>query len=280
MSKRRDKSLPPVPPMESTRPATAPLLHDSSPPTRLPVRSRTASTPKQFHAAGNNLKEKGRQFAVLASSWRGKAMASVNASAGLGISSLNAPWNKRATSTPSPSAPEPACITVLGVQVPRDATPGLVFGRTLQDAALATRLASPEPRETLSRVPSMEDPRAERERERREARAWLPAVAIRCLECTCRCAAAHCADSTRETDIELYADTEEGLFRVPGSNQQVQQLKMLFDAGLDVDLRSKNTSDLDPHSVASLFKLWLRERASPRACPDRTDGAGQSPNQY
>jgi hypothetical protein len=65
-------------------------------------------------------------------------------------------------------------------------SPRLVFGHTLREAALSTRLASPEGHETLSRIETNESATAARERERTEAKAWLPALAIRCLECTCR----------------------------------------------------------------------------------------------
>lgn len=51
------------------------------------------------------------------------------------------------------------------------------------------------------------------------------------------------------------------VYSVPGSAQQVSQLKTLFDCGMDLDLRTKSTSELDPHAVASLFKAWLRECA-------------------
>lgn len=53
--------------------------------------------------------------------------------------------------------------------------------------------------------------------------------------------------------------SEEGLYRVPGSHLQVQRLKALFNSGLDLDLREISTSELDPHSVTGVFKLWLRE---------------------
>lgn len=74
-----------------------------------------------------------------------------------------------------------------------------------------------------------------------EAKAYLPGMAIRCLEY-----------------VETWV-SEEGLYRVSGSHHQVQQLKTLFDAGCDLDLRNISTAELDPHSVTGLFKLWLRE---------------------
>lgn len=46
---------------------------------------------------------------------------------------------------------------------------------------------------------------------------------------------------------------------VPGRSNLVAQLRALFDAGIDLDLREIHPGDLDPHAVASLFKSWLRE---------------------
>lgn len=50
---------------------------------------------------------------------------------------------------------------------------------------------------------------------------------------------------------------------VPGRSNLVSQLRALFDAGIDPDLREIHPGDLDPHAVASLFKCWLREIPDP-----------------
>lgn len=48
-------------------------------------------------------------------------------------------------------------------------------------------------------------------------------------------------------------------YSIPGSASQVAALRASFDAGEDEDLRKRLPGDLDPHSVASVFKSWLRE---------------------
>lgn len=165
----------------------------------------------------------------------------------------------------SPSAPADA---IFGLKLPRDeAQRHQVFGVPLKDAAKATRLISPDRLEaehllisaTRSSVDltdrlrcvctahrlsaALRTDSSFRSRQRVEAKAYLPAVCIRSLEY-----------------IEEHVD-EEGLYRVSGSHLQVQQLKLLFDAGLQLDLRSLGTSDLDPHSVTGVLKLWLRQCA-------------------
>ena len=56
--------------------------------------------------------------------------------------------------------------------------------------------------------------------------------------------------------------------RVPGRSNLVSQLRALFDAGIDPDLREIHPGDLDPHAVASLFKSWLREIPDPLLSPE------------
>jgi hypothetical protein len=74
--------------------------------------------------------------------------------------------------------------------------------------------------------------------------------------CTASTVAIRCLDYLNE-----YGKTEEGIYRIPGSTQQISNLKTIFDAGADVDLLSTlSTRDLEPSAVASCFKLWLRER--------------------
>lgn len=73
----------------------------------------------------------------------------------------------------------------------------------------------------------------------------VPAIAYRCL-----------------VHLERWGVREEGIYRVPGASNDVALLRALFDAGEDVDLAQYSPGDLDPHAVASVFKLWLRERTS------------------
>ncbi|KAM9313059.1 rho GTPase-activating protein 25 [Gastrophryne carolinensis] len=63
-----------------------------------------------------------------------------------------------------------------------------------------------------------------------------------------------CADFILENGLN-----EEGIFRLPGQDNLVKQLKEAFDAGE----RPSFTSDTDVHTVASLFKLYLRELPEP-----------------
>jgi hypothetical protein len=51
----------------------------------------------------------------------------------------------------------------------------------------------------------------------------------------------------------------EGIFRLSGNAVRVREIKTQFDRGQDVDL-SKET---DPHVVAGLIKLFLRELPEP-----------------
>ena len=51
----------------------------------------------------------------------------------------------------------------------------------------------------------------------------------------------------------------EGLFRQSGLASHIQELKVSFDRGEYVDLADED----DPHSVASLLKLFLRELGDP-----------------
>ncbi|XP_041087806.1 rho GTPase-activating protein 25-like isoform X2 [Polyodon spathula] len=53
--------------------------------------------------------------------------------------------------------------------------------------------------------------------------------------------------------------SEEGIFRLPGQDNQVKQFRDTFDAGE----RPSFPSDTDVHTVASLFKLYLRELPEP-----------------
>ncbi len=48
----------------------------------------------------------------------------------------------------------------------------------------------------------------------------------------------------------------EGLFRIPGSQVQIEEFKEAFDSGQDVDLSKCK----DPNTIAGLLKLFLREQ--------------------
>ncbi|MBW0495984.1 hypothetical protein O181_035699 [Austropuccinia psidii MF-1] len=71
---------------------------------------------------------------------------------------------------------------------------------------------------------------------------YLPSISIRCLEY-----------------LDFWGCREEGIYRIPGRLTDIEKLKTLFDAGCDLDLLQLPLSSLDPHAVASVFKLWLRE---------------------
>ncbi|NWI31302.1 RHG25 protein, partial [Sula dactylatra] len=63
-----------------------------------------------------------------------------------------------------------------------------------------------------------------------------------------------CAEFIREHGM-----SEEGIFRLPGQDNLVKQLRDAFDAGE----RPSFDWDTDVHTVASLFKLYLRELPEP-----------------
>ncbi|XP_042200480.1 rho GTPase-activating protein 25 [Callorhinchus milii] len=63
-----------------------------------------------------------------------------------------------------------------------------------------------------------------------------------------------CADFIREHGLN-----EEGIFRLPGQDNLVKQLRDTFDSGE----RPSFNQDTDVHTVASLFKLYVRELPEP-----------------
>lgn len=63
-----------------------------------------------------------------------------------------------------------------------------------------------------------------------------------------------CADFMREHGLK-----EEGIFRLPGQDNLVKELRDAFDAGE----RPSFNRDTDVHTVASLFKLYFRELPEP-----------------
>lgn len=123
--------------------------------------------------------------------------------------------------------------TILGVRVPK--LSGACFARELAPAVESTRVRNDGPAVRSARERNDEVTGD-------EARNWLPGIAYRALQF-----------------LEEWGRTEEGVYRVPGRSGTVGQLRALFDAGCDCDLREMHPADLDPHAVASLFKAWLRD---------------------
>ncbi|KAG6887081.1 hypothetical protein C0992_000866 [Termitomyces sp. T32_za158] len=74
----------------------------------------------------------------------------------------------------------------------------------------------------------------------------LPALVVRCAQ-----------------HLLIWGIQEEGLFRVPGRTLHVSKLKAEFDNGADFDMTECSPGDVDPHAVASVFKLFLRELPEP-----------------
>ncbi|KAF9307155.1 hypothetical protein BG003_000780, partial [Podila horticola] len=70
----------------------------------------------------------------------------------------------------------------------------------------------------------------------------VPAVVTRCIEY-----------------LDIMGVEEVGLYRVPGSTSNVARLKTMFDHGLDYDFLQKGHEPQNPHDVATLLKLYLRE---------------------
>lgn len=143
--------------------------------------------------------------------------------------------------------PSVSSVVILGVSIPANRA-GEVFGAPLQVAADRTCLkqAGDLPEQYAVSQAALS--------RRREACKYLPAIAIRCLDY-----------------LNEYGKTEEGIYRIPGSSQQVANLRTIFDSGSDVELLTRlSTQDLEPSAVASVFKLWLREREpgfSLESCP-------------
>jgi len=58
--------------------------------------------------------------------------------------------------------------------------------------------------------------------------------------------------------LKVRGTTEKGIFRVPGTHSKIQETKKLLEAGKKVEF-----GDIDIMTVASIFKLWLRELPTP-----------------
>ncbi|KAL8281214.1 hypothetical protein RQP46_006248 [Phenoliferia psychrophenolica] len=145
---------------------------------------------------------------------------------------LSKEWGKK--SKGASDNPIKLPTTILGVKVPRKS--GVAFGVPLERVVEETR------------IPLYEDHYRKRDTDEvtgDEARRWLPAVAVRCFEY-----------------LEEWGKKEEGIYRVPGSSYQIAQLRALFDAGMDLDLREIHPGDLDPHGgkEEKLGKLGTEER--------------------
>ncbi|KAF9926639.1 hypothetical protein BGZ67_007998 [Mortierella alpina] len=70
----------------------------------------------------------------------------------------------------------------------------------------------------------------------------VPAVVTRCIEY-----------------LDVMGVEEVGLYRVSGSTTNVARLKAMFDHGHDYDFLQKGNEPQNPHDVATLLKLYLRE---------------------
>lgn len=125
--------------------------------------------------------------------------------------------------------------TVLGVRVPN--TRGLAFGVFLAPLVALTRTPSPP----FHTPPSTDEVSGS------DAREFLPGIAYRCLEY-----------------LSEWGPKEEGIYRIPGRSHMVNQLKVMYDAGVgqELDLRETHPAEMEPAAVASVFKSWLRERMS------------------
>ncbi|GAA5876089.1 hypothetical protein JCM8547_002633 [Rhodosporidiobolus lusitaniae] len=122
--------------------------------------------------------------------------------------------------------------TILGVKVPSQR--GLAFGVPLAPLVTLTRVPAPP----------VHTPYSSDEITGTLAREYLPGIAFRCMEY-----------------LSLWGEKEEGIYRIPGRSHMVNQLRVMFDAGVgqELDLREIHPGDLDPAAVASVFKSWLRE---------------------
>lgn len=87
----------------------------------------------------------------------------------------------------------------------------------------------------LTRISS----RLEQSRDKTEF--WMPALPWRCIDY-----------------LNMRGCEEEGLYRVPGSAQQVRYYERKFDTDRDIDLISDPNLN-DPNVIGSLFKGWLRQ---------------------
>ncbi|KAL1411630.1 hypothetical protein Q8F55_002594 [Vanrija albida] len=121
--------------------------------------------------------------------------------------------------------------------VKRPARPGYggrVFGRELQEAGRAWTVVDAH----------IERPGVNEYEMRR--RQCLPAIVVRAVEC-----------------LVVWGPKEEGIFRISGRSSHLARLRREFDGGADLDLSLCDPGDLDPHSVAGIFKSFIRELPTP-----------------
>lgn len=131
--------------------------------------------------------------------------------------------------------------------VMRLAIPGCrpIFGHDLVEAGNATHVMDANAGDAM-------------ERQRRHC---LPAVVVRCVEY--RESRAILGPGRKLTGVvEIWGPKEEGIFRISGRSSHIARLKKEFDSGADIDMRQCHPGDLDPHAVAGLFKLYLRDLPS------------------
>ncbi|CAG8548030.1 2542_t:CDS:10 [Funneliformis mosseae] len=100
-----------------------------------------------------------------------------------------------------------------------------IFGESLATAVKLTRIEK-----DISQIKN--DP----------SRYWLPAIMVRCIEF-----------------LDKYGLEEVGLYRIPGSTLTVTRMRNIFNSGADLNF-SQNE---DPHAVAALLKMYLREIPDP-----------------
>lgn len=128
---------------------------------------------------------------------------------------------------------------------------GLVFGRDLL--------------ETSQRFAVMDANAGDAMEKRR--RHCLPAVVIRCVEYRTSNRVRLCRLSLGPVMlnalVEIWSPLEEGIFRMNGRSSHLIRLQKEFDSGADIDMRQCHAGDVDPHSVAGLFKKYLRELPTP-----------------
>ncbi|KAF2133942.1 hypothetical protein P153DRAFT_280044 [Dothidotthia symphoricarpi CBS 119687] len=79
------------------------------------------------------------------------------------------------------------------------------------------------------------------EQSRDKTEFWMPALPWRCIDY-----------------LNMRGCEEEGLYRVPGSAQQIRYYERKFDQDRDIDLISDDNLN-DPNVIGSLFKNWLRQ---------------------
>ncbi|CAG8716084.1 12620_t:CDS:2 [Dentiscutata erythropus] len=76
------------------------------------------------------------------------------------------------------------------------------------------------------------------------SRYWVPALVLRCIEF-----------------LDIHGLEEVGIYRIPGSMSAVQRMRGIFNSGLDLNFLQSSRED--PHVVATLLKMYLRELPEP-----------------